>query len=52
MRKSRNSPAALRAAPADRPERLEPSLAGLERVTLKKAYTDGTVAVDMDPPTV
>ena len=31
-------------------ERLEPHPDGLVRITLKKAYTDGTVAVDMDPP--
>ena len=30
-------------------ERLEPRPDGLVRITLKKAYTDGTVAVDMDP---
>lgn len=30
-------------------ERLEPRASGLVRITLKKAYTDGTVAVDMDP---
>ena len=30
-------------------ERLEPRAFGLVRITLKKAYTDGTVAVDMDP---
>ena len=30
-------------------ERLEPRPDGLVRITLKKAYADGTVAVDMDP---
>jgi hypothetical protein len=30
-------------------ERLEPRPDGLVRITLKKAYTDGTIAVDMDP---
>jgi len=30
-------------------ERVEPRAAGLVRITLKKAYTDGTIAVDMDP---
>ena len=30
-------------------ERLERRPDGLVRITLKKAYTDGTVAVDMDP---
>ena len=30
-------------------ERLELRPDGLVRITLKKAYTDGTVAVDMDP---
>ena len=30
-------------------ERLEQRRDGLLRITLKKAYTDGTVAVDMDP---
>lgn len=30
-------------------ERLEQRPDGLVRITLKKAYTDGTVAVDMDP---
>ena len=30
-------------------ERLEPRPDGLLRITLKKAYTDGTVAVDMGP---
>jgi hypothetical protein len=30
-------------------ERLEQRPDGLLRITLKKAYTDGTVAVDMDP---
>ena len=30
-------------------ERLLPRPDGLVRITLKKAYTDGTVAVDMDP---
>ena len=30
-------------------ERLEQRADGLVRITLKKAYTDGTVAVDMDP---
>jgi len=41
--------AALRAAPADGRERLLPRPDGLVLITLKKAYTDGTVAVDMDP---
>ena len=30
-------------------ERLLPRADGLVRITLKKAYVDGTVAVDMDP---
>ena len=30
-------------------ERLEQRPDGLVRITLKKAYSDGTVAVDMDP---
>ena len=30
-------------------ERLEPRADGLVRITLKKAYTDRTIAVDMDP---
>ena len=30
-------------------ERVEPRSDGLVRITLKKAYTDGTIAVDMDP---
>ena len=30
-------------------ERVEPLPDGLVRITLKKAYADGTVAVDMDP---
>jgi hypothetical protein len=30
-------------------ERLEPRPDGLVRITLKRAYADGTVAVDMDP---
>ena len=30
-------------------ERLEQRPDGLVRIALKKAYTDGTVAVDMDP---
>jgi hypothetical protein len=30
-------------------ERLKPRPDGLVRITLKKAYTDGTVAADMDP---
>ena len=30
-------------------ERLLPRPNGLVRITLKKAYTDATVAVDMDP---
>ena len=30
-------------------ERLEPRPDGLVRLTLKRAYADGTVAVDMDP---
>lgn len=30
-------------------ERLEPRPDGLVRITLKKAYADGTMAVDMDP---
>lgn len=30
-------------------ERVEPRPDGLVRITLKKAYADGTVAVDMDP---
>jgi len=30
-------------------ERLEPRPDGPVRITLSKAYTDGTVAVDMDP---
>ena len=30
-------------------ERVEQRPCGLVRITLKKAYTDGTIAVDMDP---
>jgi Putative transposase len=30
-------------------ERVEQRPDGLVRITLKKAYTDGTIAVDMDP---
>ena len=30
-------------------ERLEPVRDGLVRIVLKKAYADGTLAVDMDP---
>jgi hypothetical protein len=30
-------------------ERLEPRGDGLVRITLKKAYADGTLAVDMEP---
>jgi hypothetical protein len=30
-------------------ERVEQRADGLVRITLKKAYTDGTIAVDMDP---
>ncbi len=30
-------------------ERVEQRSDGLVRITLKKAYTDGTIAVDMDP---
>ena len=30
-------------------ERVEQGADGLVRITLKKAYTDGTIAVDMDP---
>ena len=33
-------------------ERVEQRPDGLVRITLKKAYADGTVAVDMDPPSL
>jgi hypothetical protein len=35
--------------PAVGQERVEQRPDGLVRITLKKAYTDGTIAVDMDP---
>jgi hypothetical protein len=41
--------AALRAAPALAQQRLEHGAGDLVRITLKRAYADGTVAVEMDP---
>jgi len=35
--------------PAVAQERVDQRREGLVRITLKKAYTDGTIAVDMDP---
>ncbi|WP_437649028.1 transposase [Sorangium sp. So ce362] len=41
--------AALRAATPIAKERVEPQQDGLVRLSLKRAFADGTVAVDMDP---
>ncbi len=38
--------------PAVAQERVEPRPEGLVRITLKNAYADGTIAVDMDPPSL